>query len=333
MVPAERRVAPHLALGRKVVGRRTGDLDCLTGIGQPEVLGLAPCIGRIVRDIHRDIADDLDALLVRIVHELAPGQVKAVLHIRLQLCLVVETLVVNQVLVVARDICRPIVARLALKVLLDGHVDAVLLEPIGVAMFKRRVERVCILTATGLPGSKVGRQLLLAFGQQVYIACKGRRSSVRGAEEVRRVDGQDLPVAHAHSGQMVDKATGGCADRAGLAVVGGHRGYVAHDARAVIERLLQALLGMVIDDRRAQRIQIERDRTVVYLALATADDVTRAFAERRNRHAVRIAQTAVDDNRRGFAILARAVVGQHLVVEREGLDLAVDHKRQCAAYG
>ena len=132
---------------------------------------------------------------------------------------------------------------------------------------------------------------------------------------------------------MVDKATRGCTDRAGLAVVGGHRGDMAHDARAVIERLLQALLGMVIDDRRAQRIQIERDRSVVDLALVTADHVTRTFAERRNRHAVRIAQAAVDDNRRGLAILARAVVGQHLVVEREGLNLAVDHKGQCAAYG
>ena len=244
-----------------------------------------------------------------------------------------ETLVVNQVLVVARDIRRPIVARLALKVLLNGRVDAVFLEPIGVAMFKRGVERIGIFAATDLPSLKVGRQLLLALGQQVNIARKGRRPGVRGAEEVRWVDRQDLPVAHAHSGQMVDKATRGCADRAGLAVIGRYRGDMAHNARAVIERLLQALLGMVIDDRRAQRIQIERDRAVVDLALVTADHVTRAFVERRNRHAVRIAQTTVDDNRRGLAILARAVVCQHLVVEREGLDLAVDHKRQCAAYG
>ena len=67
-----------------------------------------------------------------------------------------ETLVVNQVLVVARDIRRPIVARLALKVLLNGLVDAVFLEPIGVAMFKRGVERIGIFAATGLPGLKVG---------------------------------------------------------------------------------------------------------------------------------------------------------------------------------
>lgn len=101
----------------------------------------------------------------------------------------------------------------------------------------------------------------------------------------------------------------------------------------MIERLLQALLCMVIDNRRAQRIQIERDRTVVDLALVTANHIARAFAERWNGHAMRIAQAAVDDNRRGLAILARAVVCQHLVVEREGLDLAVDHTRQCAAYG
>ena len=47
---------------------------------------------------------------------------------------------------------------------------------------------------------------------------------------------------------MVDKATRWRANRTGLAVVGGHRGDMAHDARAVIERLLQALLGMVIDN-------------------------------------------------------------------------------------
>ena len=95
----------------------------------------------------------------------------------------------------------------------------------------------------------------------------------------------------------------------------------------MIERLLQALLGMVIDDRRAQRVQVERDGTVVDLALVTADHVARAFAERRNRHAVRIAQAAVDNNRRGLAVFARTVVGKYLVIEREGLDFTVDHKR------
>ena len=67
-------------------------------------------------------------------------------------------------LVVASDICRPIVARLALKVLFDGHIDAVFLEPIGIVMFKRCVQRVGILAAAGLPGLKVGGQLLVALG-------------------------------------------------------------------------------------------------------------------------------------------------------------------------
>ena len=107
---------------------------------------------------------------------------------------------------------------------------------------------------------------------------------------------------------------------------------MAHNACAVIERLLQALLGMVIDDRRAQWIQIERDRTVVDLALVTADHIARTFAERRNSHAMRIAQAAVDDDGRGLAVFTGTVVGQHLVIEREGLDFTVDHKRQRAAH-
>ena len=244
-----------------------------------------------------------------------------------------EALVIDQMLVVARDIRRPIVARQPLKVLLYRHVDAVLLEPIGIAMFKRRVQRVGILAAAGLPGDEVGSQLLVALGQQVNIACKGRGPGIGGAEEVRRINGQDLPIAHAHGGQMVDKATRGRTDCAGLAVIGRHRGDVAHDARAVIERLLQALLGMVIDDRRAQRVQVERNRAVVDFAFVAADHVTCTFAERRNRHAVRIAQAAVDDNRRGLAVFARAGVGQDVVVERECLDLAVYHKGQRAAHG
>ena len=108
---------------------------------------------------------------------------------------------------------------------------------------------------------------------------------------------------------------------------------MAHNTRTVIERLLQALLGMVIDDRRAQRIQIERDRTVVDLALMTADHVTRTFVERRNRHAVRIAEAAVDDDGRGLAVFTGARISEYLVIEREGLDLAIDHKRQRAAHG
>ena len=126
----------------------------------------------------------------------------------------------------------------------------------------------------------------MAFGQQVDIACKGRRTGVRGAKEVRRVDRQDLPVAHAHSGHMVDKTTRGRADRAGLTVVGRHRCDMAHNARTVIERLLQTLLVVVIDDRRSQRIQVERDGAIVNLALVTANHIARTFVERRNRHAV-----------------------------------------------
>ena len=64
-----------------------------------------------------------------------------------------------------------------------------------------------------------------------------------------------------------------------------------------------------------------------------ADHVARTFAERRDRHAVRIAQAAVDNNRRGLAVFARAGVGQDVVVEREGFDLAVNHKGQRAAHG
>ena len=85
---------------------------------------------------------------------------------------------------------------------------------------------------------------------------------------------------------MVDKATRGRANRTGFAVVGRHRCDMTHNTRTVIERLLQTLLGMVIDDRRAQRIKIERDRTVVDLALVTANHIACTFVERRNRHAV-----------------------------------------------
>ena len=89
---------------------------------------------------------------------------------------------------------------------------------------------------------------------------------------------------------------------------------------------------MVIDDRRTQRIQIERDRAVVDLALVTANHIARAFAECRNGHTMRVAQAAVDDDGCRLAVLARTVVGQHLIIECKGLDLAIDHKWQRTAH-
>ena len=77
----------------------------------------------------------------------------------------------------------------------------------------------------------------------------------------------------------------------------------------MIERLLQALLGVVIDDRGAQRVQVERNRAVVDFALVAADHIARAFAERWNGHAMRIAQAAVDDNRCGLTVFTGARVG------------------------
>lgn len=50
---------------------------------------------------------------------------------------------------------------------------------------------------------------------------------------------------------------------------------------------------MVMNSRRAQRVQVRRDGTVVDLALVTALIANSAFAERRNRHAVRIAQAVI----------------------------------------
>ena len=60
-----------------------------------------------------------------------------------------------------------------------------------------------------------------------------------------------------------------------LAVIGQHRCDMAHNTCAVIERLLQALLGVLIDDRRPSGYRSERDRAVVDLALVTANHSSR----------------------------------------------------------
>ena len=76
-----------------------------------------------------------------------------------------------------------------------------------------------------------------------------------------------------------------------------------------LEQEMATLDGVDTPQAELRRKQIERDRAVVDLALVTANNIARAFAERRNRHTMRIAQAAVDDDGCGLAVFTGTVVG------------------------
>ena len=87
-VPAVRWIAPDLPLGSEAIGRRAGDLGQAAIAIEVEELGRAPDVGGIIRDVHGDITDHPDAVLMGVGKNLAPCGIEAILEVclRLRLC-------------------------------------------------------------------------------------------------------------------------------------------------------------------------------------------------------------------------------------------------------
>ncbi len=225
-------------------------------------------------------------------------------------------------------------ARGAVIKLLDGCEGAVRREPLGVLVRERNVVRIARGAAGGEPCAVVGLELLGALGEQVDVARKGRGTGIGRAERVGGVYRQELPVLHAHIGQVVHKAVGVGADGAGgLAGRARHRGDVADHARAGAERLLQADVGVEVHHGGAERPELDLDLSVlVDLERMARDDVGGAGAERLDLDRMRVGRAPVDDHGCGLArLLVLARVGEHVVVQREGADAAAHHDGKRAA--
>lgn len=208
---------------------------------------MRPGVGGVVRDIHGDIADHLNALRVGVAHDVLPGKLKAVLKVGLNVRLLGKSAVGEERGLPSLELSGPLVARHAAGELLDGHKGAVGFEPGALLGYVVAVGDIGARTAGGLPAHIVGAELGLGLGQKVDVARKGRGAGVGGVKEVGGINRQHLPVAEAHGGEVVDKALGGRTQGARTAILGGERRDVADHARTRLERLLESLVGVERD--------------------------------------------------------------------------------------
>ena len=247
-VPRIERVAPELTVGTEIVRRDTGNGARLSVRVKTELPRLRPDVRAVGGDIHGQVADDAHTVRVRIGAHRIPLAGKLRLQIRVQQHARVELrgrLSERSGVTVAQGL-RPGIPRCAALRLLDGHIQAVIHEPrLGrkrgaqrgrdgslFARKRRGPERglarvhAAVVHAHRIAAPVDGAHLVereraarheRLRRQQIGAAGKGRRRQVRRVRAVRRVEGQDLPVALPGGSEKIDKFPGGCAQIADAA--------------------------------------------------------------------------------------------------------------------
>ena len=247
-VPRIERVAPELTVGTEIVRRDTGDGARLSVRVEAELPRLRPDVRAVGGDIHGQVTDDAHTVRVRIGAHRVPLAGKLCLQIGVQQHARIELrgrlCECGGVTVAQRR--RPGVPRCAALRLLDGHIQAVIHEPRlrrergaqrghDGSLFARkcrsperglaRVHAAVVHAhriAAPVDGAHLVERERTALDQrlrreQVGAAGKGRRRQVRRVRAVRRVEGQDLPVALPGGSEKIDKLPGGCAQIADAA--------------------------------------------------------------------------------------------------------------------
>ena len=107
MTPTERGVSPNLPRLGEAVGWGAGDFCWQSRCIELEHLRFAPGIGRIVRDVHGDVADDANAALVSVAFKLAPLAVKTILREGMEACAFSIGRVVKNRDIIARELFFP----------------------------------------------------------------------------------------------------------------------------------------------------------------------------------------------------------------------------------
>ena len=260
-IPVVRGVAPNLAGCREAIGRNAGDLVGHTVLSQGEHAGLRPCICRIIGDVHGDVADDLDAAAMSVLQHLLPFAIKAILGVCMIFSAGRECLIGEDTNSVALQYLGQLMTRSAGVELFDRHKGAIGVEPLLV--FARKFQVRGALEAAGLLELRERLpQLARAFFQKRLVARECGRSGIGGPKTIGGVDGKYLPVSHAHLGEMVDEATRGGAQGAGLSLGVGEGRDMADNARTGLHVFLQALLLVRVDDRGSQGPKLDLGATV-----------------------------------------------------------------------
>ena len=247
-VPRIERVAPELTVGTEIVRRDTGNGARLSVRVKAELPRLRPDVRAVGGDIHRQVADDAHTVRVRIGAHRVPLAGKLRLQIRVQQHARVELCgrLCERVRIPVAQRGRPGIPRRTALLFLQSHVQAVIHEPRlccergaqcgrdgslfarkrrsperGLARVHAAVVHAHRIAAPVDGAHLIGRERAARHErlrrQQIGAAGKGRRRQVRRVRAVRRVEGQDLPVALPGGSEEIDKFPGGCAQIADAA--------------------------------------------------------------------------------------------------------------------
>ena len=196
-----------------------------------------------------------------VLQHLLPFAIKAILGIRMVFGAGRERLIGQDANGVALQSLGPLMTRSAGMELFNRHKGAIGIEPLLV--FARKFQVRGALEATGLLELRECLpQLARTLFQKRLVARECGRSGVGGAKAIGGVDGENLPVPHAHLSEMVDKATRGGTQGARLSLGVGEGRDVTDNARAGLHIFLQALLLVRIDDRGSQGPKLDLGATV-----------------------------------------------------------------------
>ena len=239
-LPVVERVAPLLAEFAEIIRRHARHVFRLAVLRKVEEVAVRPDVGAVARDVHRQVADDLDAALVRVLLDLFPlleehvldklheqDRLRVLLHCGGDRLRPVEL----QVLV------GPVVPLGADVGLLQDHVQRVVGQPAFVLLRKRahlvavrfigareravqhrdaadlqKIERRGVRVRVHLVAQLVvGQKALVAElleVDEVPVARKGGNARVGGVVGVGRREGQHLPVGAPGVAQKVDELPG-----------------------------------------------------------------------------------------------------------------------------
>lgn len=238
-VPVVDGIAPVLAGGRELVGRRASDAHGITGGVDLKELGRRPHLDGVTRDIDGQVADDENVALVGIGLEAAPLAIEEVLrHLVVEHTLRMVGADLGGSLAAGAELRGPLPKRLETALLFDGHELAVGDEPVFVVLDKvvevgrlvggkalgGAVENLTTATKDGtiVDIAGVGAQVhavdiallqiagLDEFGKvnEVGVARTGRERLIGRVAIARRRKGQNLPVMLFARGEEIDKVVG-----------------------------------------------------------------------------------------------------------------------------
>ena len=141
-LPIVYRVAPKLTVGREAVGRTSRNDRRIKAFVKQELLGRRPNVHTIMRNVDRHIADKHYSLFMSVAKYILPFCGKLILNPTPEGHLVLKRrLILNCLLIITMLLC-PSSPLSEIVVHLKSHKERVILEPLGILLYKGTVSLV-----------------------------------------------------------------------------------------------------------------------------------------------------------------------------------------------